>query len=318
MPERAAWLAVLAGAERKLYWLLQFIDEAIDRPRIDELIGPLWTFGRLRVTLGNLHEGYFELRREVCPLRLVAVAATGTNNVDLEAARAARVTVCNIRDYCNEAVAQHTMTLMLNLLTGQPWYRDRVRRGEWSVSRQFCLQDRPIREARGLYFGVIGYGGLGRAVAAKAAALGLNVLVAERKGQPLRAGRTALEEVLMRADVISIHCPLTDATHNLLGPAELQLMKRDAILLNAARGGVVDEEALADSLRAGIIGGAGVDTLSVEPPPPDHPLLASDIPNLLLTPHNAWASRSARQAALDQLAAVVAGFAAGDPLNVVT
>lgn len=251
-------------------------------------------------------------------LRLVAVAATGTNNVDLEAARAARVTVCNIRDYCNEAVAQHTMTLMLNLLTGQPWYRDRVRRGEWSVSRQFCLQDRPIREARGLYFGVIGYGGLGRAVAAKAAALGLNVLVAERKGQPLRAGRTAFEEVLMMADVISIHCPLTDATHNLLGRAELQLMKRDAILLNAARGGVVDEEALADSLRAGIIGGAGVDTLSVEPPPPDHPLLASDIPNLLLTPHNAWASRSARQAALDQLAAIVAGFAAGDPLNVVT
>jgi len=251
-------------------------------------------------------------------LRLVAVAATGTNNIDLEAARAARVTVCNIRDYCNEAVAQHTMTLMLNLLTGQPWYRDRVRHGDWSASRQFCLQDRPIREARGLDFGVIGYGGLGRAVASKAAALGLNILVAERKGRPLRAGRRAFEEVLQRADVLSIHCPLTAATQNLLGPGELRLMKRGAILINTARGGIVDEQALADSLRAGIIGGAGVDTLSVEPPPPDHPLLATDIPNLLVTPHNAWASRSARQAALDQLAAIVTGFAAGDPLNVVT
>jgi len=235
-------------------------------------------------------------------LRLVAVAATGTNNIDLEAARAARVTVCNIRDYCNEAVAQHTMTLMLNLLTGQPWYRDRVRHGDWSASRQFCLQDRPIREARGLDFGVIGYGGLGRAVASKAAALGLNILVAEHKGRPLRAGRRAFEEVLQRADVLSIHCPLTAATQNLLGPGELRLMKRGAILINTARGGIVDEQALADSLRAGIIGGAGVDTLSVEPPPPDHPLLATDIPNLLVTPHNAWASRSARQAALDQLA----------------
>jgi len=250
-------------------------------------------------------------------LRLVALAATGTNNVDLEAARDAGVTVCNIRDYCTESLAQHTITLMLNLLTGQPWYGDRVRRGDWSASRQFCLQDRPIREARGLAFGVIGYGSLGRAVAAKAAALGLDVLVAERRGQAPRPGRLAFEEVLRRADVLSIHCPLDDTTRNLVGREELCAMKPDAILINTARGGVVDERALAEGLRAGEIGGAGIDTLSQEPPPADHPLLADDIPNLLLTPHNAWASRSARQAALDQLAAVVSAFGVGQPINVV-
>jgi glycerate dehydrogenase len=251
-------------------------------------------------------------------LRLVAVAATGTNNVDLETARAAGITVCNIRDYCTEAVAQHTVTLMLNLLTGQPWYRDRVRHGDWSESRQFCLQDRPIREARGLVFGVIGYGSLGRAVAAKAASLGLEVLVAERRGQPLRAGRSAFEEVLRRADVLSIHCPLSTATRNLIDREELRAMKPDAILINTARGGIIDEQALADGLREGQIGGAGIDTLSEEPPPRDHPLLADDIPNLLLTPHNAWASRSARQAALDQLATVIEAFTAGEPIHVVS
>jgi len=250
-------------------------------------------------------------------LRLIAVAATGTNIVDLEAARERGVTVCNIRDYCTGAVAQHALTLMLNLLTGQPWYWQRVRRGDWSAARQFCLQDRPIREAAGLSFGVVGYGNLGRAAASAAAALGMNVLVAERKGRSPRPGRLAFDQVLRRADVLSIHCPLTDETRDLVARGELASMKRDAVLINAARGGIVNEQDLADALRAGLIGGAGVDTLSVEPPPPDHPLLAEDIPNLLLTPHNAWASGRARQAALDQLADIIRAFAAGQPFNVV-
>jgi glycerate dehydrogenase len=250
-------------------------------------------------------------------LRLVAVAATGTNNVDLEAARELGLTVCNIRDYCSEAVAQHVITLLLNLLTGQPWYRDAVRRGEWSASRQFCLLGRPIREARGLNFGVVGYGSLGRAVAEKARALGMNVLVAERKGRPPRAGRIPFEDVLRSADVLSIHCPLTDATRNLIARDELRRMKPEAILINTARGGIVNERDLAEGLRHGVIAGAGLDTLTVEPPPADHPLLAGDIPNLLLTPHNAWASRTARQAALAQLAAVIEAFAVGAPINVV-
>jgi glycerate dehydrogenase len=248
-------------------------------------------------------------------LRLVAVAATGTNNVEQEAARDLGITVCNIRDYCSEAVAQHVIALMLNLLTGQPWYLERVRAGDWSRSRQFCLQDRPIREASGLSLGIIGYGKLGRTVAAKARALGLDVLIAERRGQTPREGRLAFEQVLRSADVLSIHCPLSDATRGLIAREELSAMKHGAILINAARGGIVNELHLAEALRAGIIAGAGVDTLSEEPPPADHPLLAADIPNLLVTPHNAWASREARQAALDQLAQVIAAFAAGQPLN---
>jgi len=251
-------------------------------------------------------------------LRLVAVAATGTNNVDLAAARESGVTVCNIRDYCNEAVAQHAITLMLNLLTGQPWYWNRVRSGEWSAAPHFALHDRPIREARGLALGVIGYGSLGRAVAGKARALGMQVLVAERKGRPPRPGRLPFTEVLRQADVVTVHCPLSDATRKLLGRDQLRAMKPTALLINTARGGIVDEQALADSLRAGEIAGAGVDTLSEEPPPPGHPLLAAHIPNLLLTPHNAWASRPARQAALDQLAAVIGAFLAGAPINVVS
>jgi glycerate dehydrogenase len=251
-------------------------------------------------------------------LRLVAVAATGTNNVDLDAARDLSITVCNIRDYCNEAVAQHTITLLLNLLTGQPWYWNRVRRGEWSEARHFALHDRPIREARGLVLGLIGYGSLGQAVAGKARALGMQVLAAERKGRPPRPGRLPFEEVLRQADVVSVHCPLSDETRNLLGREQLRSMKPTALLINTARGGIIDEQALADSLRSGEIAGAGVDTLSVEPPPPGHPLLAADVPNLLLTPHNAWASRPARQAALDQLAAVIEAFLAGAPINVVS
>jgi glycerate dehydrogenase len=250
-------------------------------------------------------------------LQLVAVAATGTNTVDLAAARDLGVTVCNIRDYCSEAVAQHVITLMLNLLTGQPWYRDRVRSGEWHESRQFCLLGRPIREASGLHFGVIGHGSLGRAAAEKARALGMKPLIAERRGRAPRPGRLPFEEVLQLADVLSIHCPLNDQTRNLVGRDELRQMKPDAILINTARGGIVNERDLAEGLRAGDIGGAGVDTLEEEPPPLGHPLLADDIPNLLITPHNAWASRSARQAALEQLALVINGFAAGRPLNVV-
>jgi glycerate dehydrogenase len=249
-------------------------------------------------------------------LKLVAVAATGTNNVDLEAARACGVTVCNIRDYCSESVAQHAITLLLNLLTGQPWYWQRVRQGEWSASRQFALHDRPIREARGLALGVIGYGSLGQAVADKARALGMQVLVAERRGHAPRPGRLAFEQVLQQADAISLHCPLTEDTRDLLGRAELHAMKPTALLINTARGGIVND--LAASLRAGEIAGAAVDTLDIEPPPPGHPLLAADIPNLLVTPHNAWASRRARQAALDQLADVIRAFLAGMPINVMT
>jgi len=248
-------------------------------------------------------------------LKLIALAATGSNNVDLNAASEHGITVCNIRDYATEAVAQHTIALMLNLLTGQPWYWQRVREGAWCHARQFCLNDKPIREARGLTFGVIGYGVLGRAAGRLAQALGMQLMVAERRGDPPREGRAAFEEVIARADVISVHCPLTAETRGLIDRKVLSSMKQDTLLINTARGGIVDEQDLADALRAGTIAGAAVDTLSQEPPPADHLLLAPDIPNLLVTPHNAWASRTARQAALDQLAEVICRFAAGRVLN---
>lgn len=250
-------------------------------------------------------------------LKLIALSATGTDNVDTSAASEHGVAVCNIRDYCTESVAQHVITLMLNLLTGLPWYIQDVRRGEWSEALQFCLKDRPIREARGLTFGVIGYGTLGRRSAALAAALGMNVLVAERRGAAPREGRVPFEQVIAQADVLSVHCPLTDETRGLFNRDVFEAMKRDACLINTARGAVIAAEDLADALRTGKIAGAGIDTLDVEPPPPDHPLLAADIPNLIVTPHNAWASRTARQAALDHLARVVEGFQAGVPINVV-
>ena len=250
-------------------------------------------------------------------LRVIALAATGTDNVDLQAASERGVAVCNIRDYCTESVAQHVITLMLSLLTGLPWYWQDVRRGAWSRAEQFCLKERPIRGARGLRFAVIGYGTLGRRSAELAAALGMEVLVAERRGATVREGRHSFEDVISRADVLSVHCPLTDETRGLINTDVLRAMKDDALLINTARGRVIEAEDLAEALRAGEIAGAGIDTLSVEPPPADHPLLAADIPNLIVTPHNAWASRKARQAALDHLARVIEAFQAGAPVNVV-
>jgi glycerate dehydrogenase len=248
-------------------------------------------------------------------LELIAVAATGANNIDLEAAREQGITVCNVRDYCSNAVAQHVVTLILNLLTGMPWYRDEVRRGAWSRGRQFCLNQRPIREIGGLRLGVIGCGSIGTATGDLARGLGMEVVYAERRGAAPRPGRTAFEEALASCDVLSIHCPLTPETRDLISREEIKSMRRGALLINTARGGIVNEQDLADCLRDGLIAGAGVDTLSREPPPVDHPLLDPEIPNLIVTPHNAWSSRPARQAVLDQLARVIESYEAGSPIN---
>jgi len=248
-------------------------------------------------------------------LKLIALCATGTDNVDLEAAADHQIAVCNIRDYATNSLAQHAITLMLNLLTAQPWYWQSVRIGEWSDSRQFCLNNRPIREARGLNFGVVGFGVLGRATAALAQGLGMNLLIAERRGRSPRPGRLSFAEVVSTADVLSIHCPLTEKTSGLIDCEVLQAMKPDAVLINTARGAIIREQDLADCLREGIIAGAGLDVLGVEPPPRDHPLLAEDIPNLIITPHNSWASRTARQAAIDQLTQIIQAFKEGKTIN---
>ena len=248
-------------------------------------------------------------------LKLIIVAATGTNNVDLEAARQHGIVVCNCRDYATEAVTQHVLSSMLNLVTGQVFYRDRVRNGDWSSAEHFSLFDRPIRQLADLNLGIVGYGVLGRSVADYAQRLGMNVLIAEHKGREPRADRHPFEEVVKHSDVISIHCPLNEETNGLFDREVMSRMKSTAVLVNTARGGIVQETDLADCLRDGLIAGAAIDVLSVEPPPPDHPLLADDIPNLILTPHNAWASRKARQALIDQIVRLIHGFERDQLMN---
>jgi len=250
-------------------------------------------------------------------LKLIVVMATGTNNVDLVAARERGVLVCNVVDYSTASVVQHTFALMLALATRLLDYRAAVRRGDWERSPYFCIPDYPVRELAGLCLGVIGYGATGRGVADLARTFGMEVLIARRPGSAARLGRVDLPEMLRRVDVLSLHCPLNEHTRHLLNAERLASMKRGAWLINTARGALVDEQALAAALRSGRIGGAGIDVLSQEPPPPDHPLLAGDIPNLIVTPHSAWASRQARQRLVDQMVDIIAAFCAGRPRNVV-
>jgi glycerate dehydrogenase len=243
------------------------------------------------------------LLREAVSLRLICVAATGTNNVDLEAASDLGVAVRNVRGYATPSVVQHVFALILTHFNRLAEYRGSVARGDWSRSEHFCLLDHPIEELAGRTLGIVGHGELGRAVDRVARCLDMEVLIAQRSAGDHRAGRLPLSELLPQVDVLSLHCPLTPETRGLIGAAELALMRRDALLVNTARGGLVHEEALAAALREGRIGGAALDVLSLEPPPPGHPLLAPDIPNLILTPHVAWASRAARQRLIDAVAA---------------
>jgi glycerate dehydrogenase len=248
-------------------------------------------------------------------LRFIAVAATGTNNVDLDAARAAGVTVSNVTAYGTPSVAQHVFTLLLTLTTRLLDYRAAVIDGRWAASPHFCLLDYPIRELAGKTLGIVGYGELGQGVARLAEAFGMTVLVAQRPGGPAQAGRVPLDELLPQVDVLTLHCPLNEATQNLIGAQELAAMRDDAVLINTARGGIVDEAALAAALRTGTLGGAGFDVLTVEPPVDGNPLLESDIPNLIVTPHIAWAARESRQRLIDQVAENIERFRAGDPRN---
>ena len=251
-------------------------------------------------------------------LQLVCVAATGVNNVDLDAARGHGVTVCNATGYGTPSVVQHTFALMLALATRLPDYQAAVRTGEWSRSPFFCLLDFPITELAGKTLGVIGYGTLGQGVATIARAFGMEVQVAARPGATeIPEDRVAVGDLLEQADVLTLPCPLTKATRGLIGRAELERMKPDALLVNTARGGIVDEAALADALRAGTIGGAGMDVLTQEPPRDGNPLLADDIPNLIVTPHSAWGSQAARQRLVEQVADRIADYLAGNPGNVV-
>lgn len=248
-------------------------------------------------------------------LRLVCIAATGTNNVDLEAAADHGVAVVNCRGYCTDSLAQHTLMLMLALLRSLPQYRADVAAGAWSRSPLFCLLDHPVREIDGLRLGIVGYGEIGQAVARLAGAVGMRVAIAERPGRPARPGRVPFDEILESCDVISLHCPLTPETDNMIDAAALRRMRDDAFLINTARGGLVDERALATALKEGWIAGAALDVLSTEPPPADNPLLEVELNNLIVTPHCAWASRQARQRVVDQTAENIAAWREGRRLR---
>ena len=228
---------------------------------------------------------------EACPeLKTVAVVATGLNNIDKDAAKDHSVTVMNVTNYGRSTVAQHTMALILALATRLVDYDKDVRAGRWGQSSMFCLMDHPIMELEGRTLGVVGYGDLGQGVVERAKAFGMNIVLGARPGQATGEvdgyPRIPLDELLPKVDVLSLHCLLTDDTRNMIGARELKMMKTEALLINTSRGGLVDEQALADALRAGTIGGAGFDVLTEEPPRNGNALLADDIPNLIVTPHS--------------------------------
>ncbi len=251
-------------------------------------------------------------------LKMVAIAATGTDNVDLAACRERGIAVSNIRNYSLVAVPEHVFTLTLALRRNLRAYAADVEAGLWQKSSRFCLFDHPITDLGGSRLGIVGYGALGKKVATIARAFGMEVCVTSRS--PVADADVTvlpLPELLRTADVISLHLPLTDQTRNMIGAAELASMKRSAVLINTARGGLVDEAALAQALRDGTIGGAGFDVLSKEPPSPDNPLLQAGLPNFILTPHVAWASAGAMQTLADMLIDNVEAWHAGRPLNTV-
>ncbi|POB00694.1 glycerate dehydrogenase [Chromobacterium sinusclupearum] len=249
-------------------------------------------------------------------LKLIAIAATGYNHVDLEACRERGVAVCNIRHYGDHTVAEHALTLMLALMKNLPAYQRDVAAGVWSQTKQFCHFGAPIREMRGAVLGIVGSGGIGSQLAGMARAFGMEVLFAERKGlAQAREGRVPFGEALARSDVISLHCPLTDETRGMIAQPELMAMKPGAILINTARGGLVDEADLVAALKYGQLGGAGFDVLSVEPPAPDNPLLKARLPNLIVTPHVGWASGEAMGRLAAQLVDNIEAFVRGEPAN---
>jgi len=251
-------------------------------------------------------------------LKLVAVTATGVNNVDVEAAKQNGTAVCNIRAYGNESVAEHAFMMMITLMRNLPAYQRDVAAGLWENSPFFCHLGAPMRDLNGKTLAIFGRGNIGKTLATYAQAFKMNVVFAEHKNaQSVRDGYVSFEEAIRSADVVSLNCPLTPQTANMIGEAELQQMKPGAILINCGRGGLVDEAALVAALKYGQIGGAGFDVLTQEPPRDGNPLLKARLPNLIVTPHIAWASQEAANRLFDILLDNINRFVAGNPQNLV-
>ena len=251
-----------------------------------------------------------------CPhLKLILISATGSNNVDLQAAKQQGIVVCNCQGYGTAAVAQHSLMLMLNLATSFVRYQQAIQEGKWQQSSQFCLLDYPIVELSGKTLGIVGYGELGQAVAHLARAFGMKVLVAQLPQRPIQEGRIAFSDVLSQVDFLSLHCPLTEETRHLIDESAFKQMKKTAFLINCARGGIVNEQALLNALQNGEIAGAATDVLSVEPPKAGNILLDAHLPNLLITPHSAWGSVDARQRIVQQMVENTQAFLQGQPIR---
>jgi glycerate dehydrogenase len=252
--------------------------------------------------------------KQLPKLKLIAVAATGTDVVDKAYCKENGITVVNIRNYAFNTVPEHVLALIFALRRKMLAYVEDVRNGKWNKASQFCFFDHPIHDVAGATLGVIGFGAIGKAVAKRAEALGMRILPYDVFPQP---GLVDLPTIYKESDVITLHTPLTPETKNMIGAKEFKMMKPSAILINTARGGLVDEEALANALKDGTIGGAGFDVLTQEPPKDGNVLLDLRLPNFILTPHVAWASQEAMQILADQLIDNIEAFVADKPQNVV-
>jgi glycerate dehydrogenase len=257
-----------------------------------------------RETLSQLHE-----------LKLICVCATGTNNIDLVAAKELGIAVTNVAGYSTASVVQHTFSLITNLLGNTHRFQADCQKGLWQQSDMFCRLDYSFNDMQGKTFAIIGSGTLGQGVANVARAFGANVVIAERRGIPCREGRVPFEQAISTADIISIHCPLTDETHNLISLAQLQSMKPTSIIINTARGGIINEADLTYALTHNLIAGAGIDVLSVEPAEQHNPLANYKGNNLLLTPHIAWASTESIARLVNEISLNINAFTQGESRN---
>jgi len=250
-------------------------------------------------------------------VRFIGLIATGVDNVDLAAAKDRGIAICNIKAYCTQSVVEHVFAVLLNLTHNISRYDQSVRAGNWQKAADFCMLEFPIRELSALTIGIVGHGELGRGVEKTAHQFGMSVLIARRQGQEpaMDDGRTDLRDLLQHSDVVSLHCPLTDKTRGLISTAELRLMKPTAILINTARGGLVDSRALVEALSTGEIAAAAIDVLPQEPPIDGDSLLEYTGDNLIITPHIAWATVEARQHAINESALNVAAFLGGKERN---
>lgn len=252
-------------------------------------------------------------------LKLIAIAATGSDNIDLNYCRNHGIAVSNTRGYAVNSVPEHVLMMILALRRNLLAYRKDVQNGEWSLSKQFCLLTHPLHDINKSTLGIVGYGAIGKAMARLGKSIGMNVLISEHKNaKTIRQGRTSFAETLRQSDVVSLHCPLTEETRDMLGQVEFATMKCHALLINTARGALIEDAALIEALQKGTIAGAGYDALREEPPTQGSPLLDLDLPNFIITPHVAWASNEAVQTLADQVIENIEGFIAGTPRNLLT